>query len=215
MTKQTMEHSKNFPERFGSHDYFYYLCTMNHNRYLYWLITCLLLTLVIPQSVMAHTSQKTKYPGGRYYIWRYTLKDKQGSPYSIDHPGRFLSHKSIERRKRQGLKVDSTDLPVSNRYLRQIEKVSAETVRELKKRSTEWVIIGTSRWNNTVLVRANDTTLLQRIAALDCMRKSEHVWTSPDSIPRMIRQKAHDTFNPWDSVRGAHYGSDSASTTSG
>ena len=52
---------------------------------------------------MAQTSQKTKYPGGKYYIWRYTLKDKQGSPYSIEHPGRFLSHKSIERRKRQGL----------------------------------------------------------------------------------------------------------------
>ena len=27
MTKQSMEHSKNFPERFGSHDNFYYLCT--------------------------------------------------------------------------------------------------------------------------------------------------------------------------------------------
>ena len=159
---------------------------MNHNRYLYWLILCLMLTMVIPQPAMARTSQKTKYPGGRYYIWRYTLKDKQGSPYSIEHPGRFLSHRSIERRKRQGLKVDSTDLPVSNRYLRLIEKTSAETVREQKKRSTEWTIIGTSRWNNTVLVRANDTTLLQRLAALTCMRKAEHVWTSPDSIPLMV-----------------------------
>ena len=179
---------------------------MNHNRYLYWLILCLMLTMVIPQPAMARTSQKTKYPGGRYYIWRYTLKDKQGSPYSIEHPGRFLSHRSIERRKRQGLKVDSTDLPVSNRYLRLIEKTSAETVREQKKRSTEWTIIGTSRWNNTVLVRANDTTLLQRLAALTCMRKAEHVWTSPDSIPRMVRQKAHDTFNPWDSLKGEFYG---------
>ena len=59
---------------------------MNHNRYLYWLILCLMLTMVIPQPAMARTSQKTKYPGGRYYIWRYTLKDKQGSPYSIEVP---------------------------------------------------------------------------------------------------------------------------------
>ena len=187
--------------------YFTTFAPMNHNRYLHWLITCLLLSLALPPSAMAQTSQKTKYPGGKYYIWRYTLKDKQGSPYSIEHPGRFLSHKSIERRKRQGLALDSTDLPVSNRYLRLIEKTSAEVIRESKKRSTEWDIIGTSRWNNTVLVRANDTTLLQRIAALTCMRKAEHVWTSPDSIPRTIRQKAHESFNPWDSLKGEFYGS--------
>ena len=179
---------------------------MNHNKYHNWLIIGLMLALTVPFSVQAGTSQKLKYPGGRYYIWRFTLKDKQGSPYSIEHPGRFLSHRSIERRKRQGLSLDSTDLPVSNRYLRLIEKTSAETVREQKKRSTEWAIIGTSRWNNTVLVRANDTTLLQRLAALACMRKAEHVWTSPDSIPRMIRQKAHDSFNPWDSLKGEFYG---------
>ena len=179
---------------------------MNHNRYLYGLITCFVLSWVMVQSAIADTSQKTKYPGGKYYIWRYTLKDKQGSPYSIAHPSRFLSHKSIERRKRQGLELDSTDLPVSSRYLRQIEKTSAEAIREMKKRSAEWTIIGTSRWNNTVLVRANDTTILQRIAALDCMRKAEHVWTSPDSIPRMIRQKAHTSFNPWDSLKGEFYG---------
>ena len=179
---------------------------MNYNRYLYGLIACFVLSWVMVQSAIADTSQKAKYPGGKYYIWRYTLKDKQGSPYAIAHPSRFLSHKSIERRKRQGLELDSTDLPVSSHYLRQIEKTSAETIREMKKRSAEWTIIGTSRWNNTVLVRANDTTILQRIAALDCMRKAEQVWTSPDSIPRMIRQKAHTSFNPWDSLKGEFYG---------
>ena len=178
---------------------------MIHNRYLYGLIACFVLSWVMVPAI-ADTSQKAKYPGGKYYIWRYTLKDKQGSPYAIAHPSRFLSHKSIERRKRQGLELDSTDLPVSSRYLRLIEKTSAETIREMKKRSAEWTIIGTSRWNNTVLVRANDTTILQRIAALDCMRKAEQVWTSPDSIPRMIRQKAHTSFNPWDSLKGEFYG---------
>ena len=178
---------------------------MIHNRYLYGLIACFVLSWVMVPAI-ADTSQKAKYPGGKYYIWRYTLKDKQGSPYAIAHPSRFLSHKSIERRKRQGLELDSTDLPVSSRYLRQIEKTSAETIREMKKRSAEWTIIGTSRWNNTVLVRANDTTILQRIAALDCMRKAEQVWTSPDSIPRMICQKAHTSFNPWDSLKGEFYG---------
>ena len=66
--------------------------------------------------------QKVKYKKGPAFIYRVTLADKQGTPYSLDHPSRFLSRRSIERRRRQGLPLDSTDLPVNSRYLRQIEK---------------------------------------------------------------------------------------------
>ena len=162
---------------------------MNHNRYLYWLITCLLLSLTMLPSAMALT---------------YTLKDKQGSPYSIEHPSHWLSRKAIERRKRQGLSLDSTDLPVSSKYLKLFEKTSGDIIKANK--SSEYAIIGTSRWNNTILVRSNDTTLFRRLAALDCVRKAEKVWISPDSISRLIQTKAHNTFNPWDSVKAEPYG---------
>ena len=132
---------------------------MNHNRYLYWLIACLLLSLTMLPSAMALTSQKIKYPGGKFFIWRYTLKDKQGSPYSIEHPSHWLSRKAIERRKRQGLPLDSTDLPVSSKYLKLFEKTSGDIIKANK--SSEFTIIGTSRWNNTILVRSNDTTLFR------------------------------------------------------
>jgi subtilisin family serine protease len=91
--------------------------------------------------------------------------------------------------------VDSTDLPVSNKYLRQIEKVSPKAT-----------IIGTSRWNNTVLVHANDTTIFSSIAALPFIVKVERVWESPDSIPKMVKQDFHDSFNAWDSIKGTPYG---------
>ena len=169
-------------------------------------IICVLIATICQIPTCAGSSLRKKYPGGKYYIWRYTLKDKQGTTFSIDHPGRWLSHRSVERRKRQGIAVDSTDLPVSARYLRQIEHALKEPFGNGRKKFSEWNIIGTSRWNNTVLVRSNDTLLLNRLASLDCMAKAQCVWISPDSIDKMVKHTYHDTFNPWDSIKGVNYG---------
>ena len=167
----------------------------------------LLAVLTCALEASAGNSPKMRYPGGKYYIYRYTLKDKQGTPYSIDHPSRWLTHRSIERRRKQGLRVDSTDLPVSQKYLNTMEKMAAGMARKDRKKPAEWTIIGTSRWNNTVLVRANDTTLLNRLRELDFVEKTEKVWTSPDSIDRkVLKVKVHDEWNQWDSIRGEHYG---------
>lgn len=160
-----------------------------------------LMALAATLTAAAAPPSKVKYPGGRQYIWRYTLRDKQGSTYSLDHPGRWLSHKSIERRRRQGLALDSTDLPVSSRYLREME---VEARSQGKK---DWNIIGTSRWNNTVLVRSADTTLLRSLAGLAFVAEARQVWQSPDSIERgPVKIKVHDQWNPWDSIKGEIYG---------
>jgi len=170
-------------------------------------LTYIVLAALLNVLTVSAASPFRKYPGGKYYIWRYTLKDKLGSPYSIDHPGRWLSHKSIERRRRQRLAIDSTDLPVNPRYVRAIERKLYEMSKGRKRGSVEWKVIGTSRWNNTVLVRANDSTMLHRLDSLDCIAGAQQVWTSPDSIPRMVKHPYHDRFNHWDSIKGEHYGS--------
>jgi len=155
----------------------------------------------------AGSSPKIKYPGGKYYICRYTLKDKHDSPYSLDHPGRWLSHKSVERRQRQGLPIDSTDLPVNPKYIRTFERTASSYVRDKEHRSAEWVIIGTSRWNNTILVRSNDSTLLNSLSAHDFVKEKTLVWVSPDSIDRkFLKVKVHERWNPWDSIKGEYYG---------
>ncbi len=170
------------------------------------LLLCLFLTVISLTQADAGNSSRKRYPGGRFYIWRYTLKDKQGTSYSTAHPGRWLSHKAIERRKRQGLAIDSTDLPVSGKYLHQIEESLNKRQLGDRKTKSEWVIIGTSRWNNTVLVRSNDTTLLSRLTALDCISRAQCVWISPDSIDRPKKRPYQDTYNPWDSIPGLNYG---------
>ena len=78
-----------------------------------------LLTLIL--TLNGHAATKMRYPGGKQYMYRLTLTDKRESPFTLDHPTRWLSAKSVERRRRQGLALDSTDLPVSPRYLKVIQ----------------------------------------------------------------------------------------------
>ena len=138
---------------------------------------------------------KVKYPGGRQYIFRYYLHDKQGCGRSIDRPSQFLSPKAIERRKRQRLKVDSTDLPVSSRYIELLQTEKTE-------------ILGTSRWNNTVVVRSNDSLHLKLLASLPCVREARMVWQSPDSVEQKedVRWNVREHFQRWDSVKYDPYG---------
>ncbi|MCP9765247.1 S8 family serine peptidase [Lacihabitans soyangensis] len=72
----------------------------------------------------------------RYFVY---LKDKAGSNFSISSPEKFLSPKSIERRKSQNISVNSLDIPVSSTYISQIKALGAK-------------VIGTSKWLNAVLV---------------------------------------------------------------
>ena len=166
-------------------------------------ILCMIAVFLTMTTSVTAASSKKEYPGGKYYIWRYTLKDKQGSPYSLDHPGRWLSHKSVERRRRQGLPLDSADLPVSHQYLKTIEKTANGFVHQDKRSSAEWTLIGTSRWQNTVLVRSNDTTLLHHLSTLDFVKGSRQVWQSPDSIEcGQLKVKVHEKWNPWANILG-------------
>ena len=54
--------------------------------------------------------------------YRISLKDKAATDYSLQKPEKYLSKKSIERRKKQGLKIDSTDLPVCKKYVDAIRR---------------------------------------------------------------------------------------------
>lgn len=134
------------------------------------------------------------------YIYRYMLIDKKGTPYSIKAPEQFLSAKSIERRKRQGLSIDETDLPVSPAYLRQFRQAGAE-------------IIGVSRWQNAVIVRSTDTLFLQRLADLPCVKSHLPVWISPAAkakkdaaVEGNIKWITDRPFHEWDSVKTEFYG---------
>lgn len=95
--------------------------------------------------------------------YRVCLKDKAATEYSLDRPEEFLSRKAIERRKKQHLRVDSTDLPVCRAY---VEAICRQGVK----------VVVTGKWENFVTVSCDDSTKMARIAALPFVRSAERVW---------------------------------------
>lgn len=168
-----------------------YLCTLNDeltNKMprLLFLFFCVFYMTALQAATIPGMTQRQKYKHGPHYIYRLYLKDKNDSPYTLSHPTRFLSRRSIDRRKRQHLALDSTDLPVSPRYIRFIE-------------SEEISVVGQSRWMNTVLVRMKDSSLVQKLYRLPFVKSHKLVWQSPDSVVRTTeRPKYHDNFDDHD-----------------
>ena len=154
----------------------------------------LLLIPLLALGISAATT-KTPYPGPKCYIFRYTLTDKGPTSHTLDKPQRFLSQKSLERRQRQGIRVDSTDLPISRHYVKQFETLETE-------------VLGTSRWQQTVLVRSRDSLALEALRSLPIVREACCVFISPDSIDKTddIHWNLHKEFNRWDSVKNDPYG---------
>lgn len=98
--------------------------------------------------------------------FRILLTDKAATTYSTERPEEFLSEKAINRRVRQNLPVDSTDLPVCERY---VNAIRDKGVR----------IVATGKWENFVTVSCNDSSLISEIAELPFVRCADRVWKAP------------------------------------
>jgi len=86
------------------------------------------------------------------YYW-ITFKDKLGTPYQLNKPEEFLSKRALDRRIRQAIPLDQTDLPVSPVY------TDTLVGHGLK-------LIHTSKWLNGATVATADTALIRQIAKL-------------------------------------------------
>jgi subtilisin family serine protease len=102
------------------------------------------------------------------------FNDKKGTAYSVDKPEEFLSAQALQRRAKQHIAIDETDLPVSKIYL-----------DTLKKRGLE--IVHSSKWLNGATVRTSDTTLIKRIAELSFVTQVQ--LTKPGTITKSVSNK--------------------------
>ena len=85
------------------------------------------------------------------YIVRF--KDKGTNPFTIANPAAYLGSASIQRRTRYNIAIDSTDLPVTPRYIDSVRLAGAVT------------ILNASKWLNEVTIKTLDPIALAKINA--------------------------------------------------
>lgn len=86
------------------------------------------------------------------YIVR--LKNKANSSFTIANPSAYLSQRSINRRTKYGIAIDSTDMPVTPSYVTQIDNIANVTV------------LNKSKWHNAVSIQTTDAAAITAINAL-------------------------------------------------
>lgn len=77
------------------------------------------------------------------------FRHKGNTTFSINNPAAFLSQRALERRQRYGLVLDSTDLPVAQSNIIQLETITGVTV------------LNRSKWLNAVSISAPASALSQ------------------------------------------------------
>lgn len=126
------------------------------------------------------------------FVYRLYLKDKNHSPFTLSRPDAYLSQRALERRKRQGIAVDSTDLPVSPAYVESV-------------RSAGLMVLGTSRWHNTILVSSPTDNVREEVRKLPFVKRCLKLYVSPDSMLFIPRSNI-EQLKPNDSVSHSIYG---------
>jgi serine protease AprX len=119
-------------------------------------------------------------PRGAYNKYWVQFRDKNNTPYSVLRPEAFLSARSLERRARQGILPDWSDLPVVPAYVEELRNSRAR-------------VLFVSRWLNGAVVWAEPDTLRQ-IAALPFVSGTRAIGylakPSPVKTPKKIAPDA-------------------------
>ncbi|MGZ8537735.1 MAG: S8 family serine peptidase, partial [Flavisolibacter sp.] len=79
------------------------------------------------------------------------FRDKATNPFSFSSPNIFLSQRAIDRRTRYSIPIDSTDLPITPRYIDSL------------RLTTNVTILNGSKWLNSVSIQTSDAAALAKI----------------------------------------------------
>ncbi len=104
------------------------------------------------------------------------LKNKAFNTFSIANPSQYLSARALQRRTRYGIGIDSTDLPITQRYLDSIRSVPNVQV------------LSVSRWLNQVLIRTTDLNALNRVNNFPFVQSTGAIAPIPSFIQEPVNK---------------------------
>ena len=129
-----------------------------------------LLSLALVLLTFNSNAQFTKY------IVRF--KDKAGTPFTINNPSAYLSARSIERRTKQNIPFDETDLPITPRYIDSVRLAG------------NVIILDKSKWLNQVCIQTTDSVALAKINSMPFV-----IITQPLMHPVSVQATGNNKFN--------------------
>jgi serine protease AprX len=87
----------------------------------------------------------------QYTKYIIKLKHKGDNPYSISNPSAYLTPRALARRTRYSIAIDSSDLPITPRFIDSIRLAGAVT------------ILNSSKWLNQIAIQTTDAAALTKI----------------------------------------------------
>lgn len=100
------------------------------------------------------------------------FKDKNETTYLLSQPSAYLSARAIARRTRYSITIDSTDLPVIEKYVDSVRLAGNVT------------ILGRLRWMNAVVIQTSDAAALNKINTFPFVKKRDSIaYRKPNTIP--------------------------------
>ena len=114
------------------------------------------------------------------------LTDKKGSTHTIANPSTYLSSKAIQRRVRQQIIIDSTDLPIIKAYIDSIRNIPNVT------------LLNYSKWLNQVLIETADAGALSKINSFPFVKTSRPIaaLARPQQDDEIINKRFIETTQP-------------------
>lgn len=108
------------------------------------------------------------------YAYQVIFTDKNSTPYSLSNPSLYLSARAIDRRTRQGIAIDSTDIPVNQTYINQVLTLTGGKFHEA------------SRWFNFCVILVSDSAVIHSLDNRPYILGTKFIAYYADSLHRPL-----------------------------
>lgn len=127
--------------------------------------------------------------GAQYPKLIVQFKNKANNSFSLTNPSQYLSPKALARRTRFNIAIDSTDLPVTQRYIDSVRLAG------------NVIILNKSKWLNQVLIQSTDAAALSKIRNMPFVQSVNGVgFRVTNTVPRDKFKETIESIKPVNNI---------------